>query len=181
MTDPETLNLWSGISLKHRCVLFHRHFGNHRINQTLLRKVYRLHKIKRKSIKLTKPIKVQKQEEYEQWRIGMKERIQELQSEGYKIIYLDECWFATKTLQGSDYTNRNYKHRIEMSKVSHPALSLVLAISKENGLEHYGIYKNGFDSKSFADYLDKLYIDNKHTKIAVLMDNCSTHKTNDII
>ena len=81
----------------------------------------------------------------------------------------------------SDYTNKNYKHRIPMLKVSQPAYSLVLAISEENGLEHYGVYKNCVDQIKFADYLDELYIANKHEKIAVLMDNFSAHKTNSIL
>ena len=108
----------------------------------------------------------------------MKERIQELKEEGYRIIYLDECGFTTKTLQMSDYTNKNYKHQIPMVQVSQPAYSLVLAISQENGLEHYGVYKNCVDQQKFVDYLDDLYIANKHDKIAVLMDNFSAHKTN---
>ena len=65
LTNPETLKLWSGVALAWRCVLFHRHFGNHRINPTLLRKVYRIHRIKRKRIKLTKEIKPEKEQEYE--------------------------------------------------------------------------------------------------------------------
>ena len=32
----------------------------------------------------------------------------------------------------------------------------------------------------FADYLDNLYEDNKHIKIALFMDNASSHKTYDI-
>ena len=61
LTSPETLNLWSGKSIVLRCILFHRHFGNCRINRTLLRKVYSMHKIKRKKIKLTKEIKPEKE------------------------------------------------------------------------------------------------------------------------
>ena len=68
LKDPGVLNLWSGKSLKERCILFHRHFGNHRINQTLLQKVYQLHRIKRKRIKLVKPIRPEKEYEYELWR-----------------------------------------------------------------------------------------------------------------
>ena len=68
-----------------------------------------------------------------------------------------------------------------MIQVSQPAYSLVLAISQENGLEHYGVYKNCVDQQKFADYLDELYIANKHDKIAVLMDNFSAHKTNLIL
>ena len=98
LIHPKTLQQWSGKSLQERCTLFHRHFGNHRINQTLLRKVYALHKIKRKRLKLTKYIKPEKEEEYEIWRQGMSERIKKLKEEGYRIIYVDECGFTTKTI-----------------------------------------------------------------------------------
>ena len=36
LTSADTLKSWAGKPLAERCVLFHRHFGNHRINQTLL-------------------------------------------------------------------------------------------------------------------------------------------------
>ena len=75
-------------------MLFHRHFGNRRINPTLLRKVYGLHNIKRKRIKFTKDIKADKEEEYGYWRQGMQERMDKLKADGYKIIYLDECMMA---------------------------------------------------------------------------------------
>ena len=57
----------------------------------------------------------------------------------------------------------------------------MLAISEEDGLEHYGIYKDCVNQNKFAEYLDNLYVDNKHLKIAVLMDNFSAHKTKSII
>ena len=67
----------------------------------------------------------------------MKQRINKLKGDGYKIIYLDECIFTTKTIQTSDYTNKNYKHRIPLAKVNQTAYALILAISEEEGLEHY--------------------------------------------
>ena len=42
----------------------------------------------------------------------MKERINELKNESYKILYLDEALFTSKTMQMNDYTIKNYKHRI---------------------------------------------------------------------
>jgi len=78
--NPETLNLWSGKSLKERCILFNRQFGNHRINQTLLRKVYHIHKVKNKKIKKTKPFNPEKEIEYENWRLEIKERIKTLKA-----------------------------------------------------------------------------------------------------
>ena len=38
------------------------------------------------------------------------------------------------------------------------------------------MYKKGFNETIFADFLEHLYEVNKHVKIALLMDNASTHK-----
>ena len=48
----------------------------------------------------------------------------------------------------------------------------------EDGLEYYGVYENCVNQHVFAEYLDELYVANKHHKIAVMMDNFSAHKTN---
>ena len=52
--------------------MFHRHFGNHRINPTLLRRFYHLHKIKKKTVKFVKRIDPEKAKEYEEWRLDLK-------------------------------------------------------------------------------------------------------------
>ena len=72
LLDSETLHNWIGLSLKERCIMFHRHFGNHRINPTLLRKFYLQHKIKKKKIKWVKHINPDKEQEYEEWRLNIK-------------------------------------------------------------------------------------------------------------
>ena len=111
----------------------------------------------------------------------MKKRIAEVKKDGYRIIYLDESFFTTKTIMQSDYTAKKTQHRIPLAKVTHPAYSLVLAISEEQGLEHCEIYRNKFDQEKFAEYLDGLYIANKHAKIALLLDNVRSHKTPEIL
>ena len=111
----------------------------------------------------------------------MKQRINQLKANGYKIIYLDECMFTTRTLHTSDYTNINQKHKIPLAKVNQTAYAVILAISEEDGLEHYKIYNNSVDKTKFKEYLDELYIQNKHIKIAVLMDNLTAHKNTDIL
>ena len=72
LLHPDTLHNWIGLSLKQRCILFHRHFGNHRINPTLLHKFYLKHKIKKKKIKWVKHINPDKEAEYEQWYLDLK-------------------------------------------------------------------------------------------------------------
>ena len=71
LCDPKVLTEWVGLTLKQRCIMFHRHFGNHRINPTLLRKVYQIHKIKKKRVKFVKHIDPIKQIEYEAWRMRL--------------------------------------------------------------------------------------------------------------
>ena len=84
--------------------MFHRHFGNHRINPTLLSKVYRENKIRKKKIKWVKHINPDKEEEYEQWRLDLKKELLELKRDHYRIIYLDEAVFTTKTIRSIEYT-----------------------------------------------------------------------------
>ena len=112
LKSPDILQLWSGKSLQLRCVLFHRHFGNHRINPTLLRKFYALHKIRSKHVKFTKEINPDKEHEYEEWRVDLKDKIASLKNEGYKIIYLDEALFTSKTIKKTDYSPLKTYHRI---------------------------------------------------------------------
>ena len=70
--------------------------------------------------------------------------MKELNDDGYKIIYLDECMMAWQSITMTDYTNLNYKHRIPLTQLNHTAYALVFAISLEEGLEYYGIYKTPF-------------------------------------
>ena len=106
LLDPKTLQDWIGRSLKERCILFHRHFGNHRINPTLLRKVYKMHGIKRKKIKWVKRINSEKETEYEQWRLDLKLKLAEFRRNHYRIIFLDETIFTTKTIRRFEYTEK---------------------------------------------------------------------------
>ena len=80
-------------------------------------------------------------------------------------------------MQMRDYSLVNSNHRVPIKKVDQPTFSLVLAISEEDGIEHYGIYKKCFDQEMFADFLDNLFVANSHHKIACFMDNASFHKT----
>ena len=118
LRNPLRLKRWAGKSVKERCVLFHRHFGNHRINPTLLRKVYQIHKIKSKRIKKVKLINPFKEIEYENWRLQIKDEIQKLKLEGKKMIYLDECVFTSKTMKTTDYTPLRKPHCIPYTSIN---------------------------------------------------------------
>ena len=84
--------------------MFHRHFGDHRINPTLLSRFYHMHKIKKKTVKFVKHIDPEKAQEYEQWRLDLKQKIVELKSQHYRIIWLDETIFTSKSIRIIEYT-----------------------------------------------------------------------------
>ena len=54
LTNPETLRLWAGKSMKERTILFHRKFPNKRIAVTSLRRPYLSKVIKRKVVRQEK-------------------------------------------------------------------------------------------------------------------------------
>ena len=104
LLSPDTLKNWIGFSLEERCLMFHRHFGNHRINPTLLRRFYHEHKIRKKKIKWVKHINPDKEAEYEEWRLNLKHELSDLRRDHYRIIFLDEAVFTTKTIRNVEYT-----------------------------------------------------------------------------
>ena len=76
-----------------------------------------------------------------------------------------------------DFTPPKTFHHVSMKQASHPYYSLLLAISEDSGVEHFEIYDKAVNQDRFMHFLDQLYIINKHNKIAVFMDNLSSHKT----
>ena len=51
-----------------------------------------------------KRIDPSKEEEYEQWRIDLNKQIKELKNQHYRIIYIDETIFTSKTIRKIEYT-----------------------------------------------------------------------------
>jgi len=73
------------------------------------------------------------------------------------------------------YTLLKKPHRIPLASINQPVYALIFAISEENGLEHYRIFKKSIDFEKFNEYLDELYVENKHDNIALFFDNLRVH------
>ena len=80
-----------------------------------------------------------------------------------------------------DYTNLKFHRRIPQTQLNQPVFALVLAISREKGLEHYQVYDKSVDKYKFAEYLDELYVPNKHESIVLFLDNLGVHKSGLVI
>ena len=115
------------------------------------------------------------------WKNEIIQRMKNLKGTNRRIIYLDECIFTTKTMKTTDYTSLKSPHRIPQADINQPVYALILAISIENGLEHYQIFEKSVNYQKFIEYLDELYIENKHSSIAIFADNLSVHKTPNVM
>ena len=103
-----------------------------------------------------------------------------LKQDNFRIIYLDESIFTTKTIQKSDYSPHKIHHVIPQAQVNQPVYVLILAISEENGLEHYQIFEKSVNAQKFKKYLLSLRRANEFQRMAIFMDNLQVHKTNAI-
>ena len=56
-----------------------------------------------------------------------------------------------------------------------------MGISYEKGLEHFQIFEKSVNIDKFIAYCKKLRKKNEHDKIALFMDNLSTHKSNTVL
>ena len=108
-------------------------------------------------------------------------RMRQLKESNRRIIYLDECIFTSKTMKTTDYTPLKIPHRIPQVAINQPVYALILAISKEHGLEYCKIFDNSVNYQKFMEYLDDLYVENKHESIAIFADNLSAHKTPNVV
>lgn len=118
-----------------------------------------------------------KEQEYEQWRLDIKNQIIDLKQQHYRIIYLDEAVFTTKTFRRTEYTLNRTPLCVAQSLVNQPPYAIIFAISEEKGMEHHEIFEKSVNQEKFADYLLGLRRDNQFDRIALFFDNLMVHKT----
>ena len=107
----------------------------------------------------------------------MKQSLTELKNEHYRIIYLDEAVFTTKTIRKTEYTPNRKPLRVEQRLVNQPCYALIFSISAENGIEFFQIFEKSVDQTKFSEYLLNLRRSNQFEKIAIFLDNLTAHKT----
>ena len=84
-------------------------------------------------------------------------------------------------MKHADYSPLKCPHRIPQSSINQPVYALILALSQEKGLEFYRIFEKSVDGEKFIEYLDGLYIENKHERVAIFLDNLRVHKSEKVI
>ena len=105
----------------------------------------------------------------------MKGQLTRAKNDGFRIVYIDETVFTRKTCLDSEWALKNDNMRVNITKIDEPTMALLCGISKENGLEHYMIFKRSVNADKFIEYLEAMRTANPEDKICLFMDNLSAH------
>ena len=107
LRSERTLELWSGKTMKERCVLFHRQFTDKRIAVTSLRRLYLRLKIKRKKVRQEKVLPPPLREQFRENCSNLLAQLEEAEAEGRVIVFLDETNFTKLSLPRKEWSARN--------------------------------------------------------------------------
>ena len=177
LTGARTLRDQTGMSLVDRCVLFRKQFPAAHINPTLLRQVYRRHRIKKRALRWYKQPKDRDPEQMRQQLATMKRLLIRAKNDGYRIIYLDETCFTRSTMPKTEYCRQGQNMQADLAHLQEPTLAVLAAISKEKGQEHFRIFEDSVNVQKFKEYLQELRHLNPDEKIALFRDNLSAHRS----
>ena len=141
------------MSLKDRCKQFQREFPRAHMNRTLLRKVYRIHGVKKKYLRWTKQAKDPDPEEDRQKLIIMKRLLTRAKNDGYRVVYADETMVTRKSVNNTEWARKHENMTVDQAKLNEPTLALLAAISKEKGLEHWQLFPKSVNIAKFKEWL----------------------------
>ena len=145
------------------------------MNTALLRKIYEMHKIKKRKLRWYKTPKEYDPDKAKTQLTTMKREMTKAKNAGYRIVYIDETMFTRKACPDKEWCLPNQNMAVDLAKLEEPTLALLCGISKENGIEHFQIFEHSVNVDKFIEYLDGLKLANPEAKIALFMDNLSAH------
>ena len=133
LTSRQTLRAQTGLSLKDRVKHFQQKFPSGKLNPTLLSKVYRKHRIRRRRIVWKKKDPTLTEEELQREKRKMARQLEKVQKEGYRVIYIDETMFTRTTVPKSEYCLPKDNMSVDKQLTNEPTLALLSGVSKEKG------------------------------------------------
>ena len=149
------------------------------MNPTLLRSIYRRHKIKKKKYRWYKEAPNLDEVERQRELARMKRQLAKAKKENYRVVYLDEICFTRKTIPDTEWALPGQNVSVNTKMLDEPTLAVLSGISKERGQEHFKIFHKSVNVKKFKEYLKELRERNGDDKICLFMDQLSSHTSNE--
>ena len=95
------------------------------------------------------------------------EKLDRVQTENRKIVYLDETNFTKLAFQNKDWSRSNENLHVDQRDIYTGYRSVIASISEENGIEFIKIYSTAITSDLFIRYLKQLSNRNKNQPLAL--------------
>ena len=98
----------------------------------------------------------------------------------FRIVQLDECLVTKRTLPTHVWTLPKQNAEIDMKDCYTPARAIIVAASREYGVDHVEIHPNSINKRKFKSFLENLRNKYPFDNIILVMDNLSLHKSNEV-
>ena len=114
MLSDDTLQRWAGRSLDERIMLFKRRYPQAHITIYKLRKLYRMNRIKKKLLRITKvPVSRTLPFLYDEI-LDLKDDVQSAIIQRFKVVYADEMLVTKKTFPKADWSKLKQNTSLQM-------------------------------------------------------------------
>ena len=119
----------------------------------MLRRVYRIHGVKKKALRWKKRPKANTLKQYGKLKEQLREEINATVVAGFDILWLDECMFTRKTVPLIEWSNKLTNIEVEEETINEPAYALLMAVSDHSGVELAKVYKKSVNIEKFLKYV----------------------------
>ena len=99
---------------------------------------------------------------------------------GRRLVYLDEFMLTKRTIPKLAWTLPRMNIEIDMKQISDPTRAVVVAASRENGVEFYMTFSRSVDKVKFKQFLDGMRELWPYSQVTLVMDNLSVHTSRDV-
>ena len=98
----------------------------------------------------------------------------------FRVIQLDECLITKNTLPTHAWTLPKTNIRIDQRESYTKAKAIIVAVSREYGLDHIEVFNNSITKRKFKLFLDNLRSKYFMDDILLIMDNLGLHKSAEV-
>ena len=145
LTSRDTLQRWATKSLLERVSMFKRRYPTSKVTVYKLRKLYAERKIRKKCIRRAKIPERKTREEIVMQAADLSQDVSMALERGFRVVQLDECLVTTRTLPTHVWTLPKSNAEIDLSWIKSPCKAILLAVSREYGMENVEVYNNSIN------------------------------------
>ena len=107
-------------------------------------------------------------------------KLEQMQRENKKIIYLDEINFTKRSLSLREWSHKNSNLTVDQKDVYIGYRSVIATMTAENGIGCITIHQQAINHSDFIVFLQKLRRKHVNRSLALFMDNLAVHKSRDV-